>query len=111
MQEFSKFLGEYQGGILDDTLGKELAKLTEAVSKQGKKGTMSLNIILKPAGNGKMDLSITYAAKPPIDNTVSGLMFVDDDNNLVPTDPNQLALPGLSVVKKLDTPEQKRQVI
>lgn len=48
MQEFSKFLGEYQGGILDDTLGKELAKLTEAVSKQGKKGTMSLNIILKP---------------------------------------------------------------
>lgn len=111
MQEFSKFLGEYQGGILDDTLGKELAKLTEAVSKQGKKGTMSLNITLKPAGNGKMDLSITYASKPPIDNTVSGLMFVDDDNNLVPTDPNQLVLPGLSVVKKLDTPEQKRQVI
>lgn len=111
MKEFSKFLEEYQGGILDDTLGKELAKLTEAVGKQGKKGTMSLSLILKPAGNGKMDLSISYAAKPPIDNTVSGLMFVDDENNLVAADPNQPTLPGLAVVKKLDTPEQKRKVI
>lgn len=110
MQEFSKFLGEYQGGILDDTLGKELAKLTEAVSKQGKKGTMSLNIILKPAGNGKMDLSITYAAKPPIDNTVSGLMFVDDDNNLVPTDPNQPLLTGMRIVSTQEE-QQRREAI
>ncbi len=111
MQEFSKFLGEYQGGILDDTLGKELAKLTEAVSKQGKKGTMNLNITLKPAGNGKMDLSITYAAKPPIDNTVSGLMFVDDDNNLVPKDPNQPLLTGMRIVSTQEEQQQRREAI
>ena len=111
MKEFSKFLEEYQGGILDDTLGKELAKLTEAVGKQGKKGTMSLSLILKPAGNGKMDLSISYAAKPPIDNTVSGLMFVDDDNNLVATDPNQPVLTGMRIVTSQEEQQQRREAI
>lgn len=109
--EFSKFLGEYQGGILDETLGKELAKLTDAVSRQGKKGTMSINLTMKPNGSGKMSLSITYANKPPIDNTVDGTMFVNDDNQLVSRDPNQPALPGLAVVKQLDTPAQPRKVI
>lgn len=111
MKEFSKFLEEYQGGILDDTLGKELAKLTEAVGKQGKKGTMSLSLILKPAGNGKMDLSISYASKPPIDNTVSGLMFVDDDNNLVAADPNQPVLTGMRIVTSQEEPQQPREAI
>ena len=41
--------------------------------------------------------------KPPIDNTVSGLMFVDDENNLVAADPNQPTLPGARSGKKLDT--------
>lgn len=110
MTEFSKFLQEYQGGILDETLGNEITNLTNEVSKQGKKGTMSINLTMKPNGSGKMALSITYASKPPVNNTVDGTMFVDDNNNLVSRDPNQPSLTGLKIVGA-EKPEQKLKAI
>lgn len=39
-----------------------------------------------------MDIIATYSAKPPINNTVSGMMFVDKTKNLVPDDPYQQKL-------------------
>ena len=39
-----------------------------------------------------MDIVATYAAKPPIDNTVAGMMFVDKHKNLVADDPYQQKL-------------------
>lgn len=106
---FSNFLSDYQGGILDNTLGRELVKLVEAVNKHGKKGALSIGLDIKPNGVGKMELSITYNSKPPVDNTVKGLMFVDHQNNLVATDPAQQEL-KLQICKTQEEP-LKREAI
>lgn len=110
MQEFSQLLADYQGGLLDSQLGRELEKVVAAVNKQGKKGSISLSLEIKPAGNGKVDLVANYVAKPPVDNTVKGLMWVDKNNNLVPRDPDQPDLPGIRIVST-EEPKQVREAI
>lgn len=108
---FTDFLANYQGGILDATLGRELTGLVQAVEKQGKKGSMSISLELKPAGNGKMDLTVTYNAKPPVDNTSKGMMYIDDDKNLVATDPAQQTLPLRVIGAEEQKVPQKREAI
>lgn len=108
---FADLLANYQGGILDMTLGRELKSLTQAVEKQGKKGTMAINIELKPAGNGKMELVFSYNSKPPVDNISKGMMYIDDDKNLVATDPEQQSLPLRVIGVEEQKVTQKREAI
>ena len=110
MQNFSKFLGDYEGGFLDKQLGRELEKIVTAVGKQGKKGSLSVMLELKPSGNGKLDLVVSYNAKPPVDNTVKGKMWVDKENNLVAADPDQPILNNLTLVKPVETPTKREAI-
>jgi len=89
---FSEFIANYNGGHLDEILGRELQSVIEAIDYHGRKGTLNLALALKPSGAAKMDIVATYAAKPPIDNTVAGMMFVDKHKNLVADDPYQQKL-------------------
>lgn len=89
---FSEFIASYNGGHLDEILGRELQSVTEAIEYLGRKGSLNLSLALKPSGTAKMDILATYSAKPPVNNTVSGMMFVDKTKNLVPDDPYQQKL-------------------
>lgn len=101
MQKFSDFIANYRGGIFDDILSKELVSVTEAVQNVSRKGELHISIALKPAGAYKMDIVATYKSKPPVNNNIDGMMFVDDDKQLVADDPHQPDLP-LSLAK-IDT--------
>lgn len=89
---FSEFVRDYQGGKLDEILGAELKNITEQVEKLGRKGTLSLSVEMKPAGINQMNLVANYNAKPPVNNSVSSVMFVDKTKALVNDDPYQQKL-------------------
>lgn len=101
---FSDFIANYRNGLIDEILTRELKEVTTAVENMSKLGTLNLSISLKPAGKGKMDVVVTYKSKPPITNAIDSKMFVDKDNRLVATDPNQPTL-DLRLVKP-DEPKQ-----
>ena len=89
---FSDFIKNYQGGKLDEILGAELKHITEQVEKFGRKGTLSIGVDMKPAGINQMNLVVNYNAKPPVNNSVSSVMFVDKTKALVNDDPYQQKL-------------------
>ncbi len=89
---FSDFLKCYQGGKLDEILGAELKHITEEVEKFGRKGTLSIGLEMKPQGSNKMSLVMNFNAKPPVNNSVSSVMFVDKTKALVNDDPYQQKL-------------------
>lgn len=99
IKPFSEFLANYNNGALDDLLGKKLAEVAEAVQNMSKKGTLTLTIGLKPEGIHKMNMDVSFSAKPPVNNSIPGIMFIDENKNLVANDPNQPPLEGLALVK------------
>ena len=109
MQKFSEFIANYRGGMLDDILSKEIIKITEAVQNVSRKGALNISIQLKPAGSNKMDIVATYNSKPPINNNIDGMMFVDDKKQLVADDPHQ---PSLQLtLATVDKPKQNLKAI
>ncbi len=86
---FSEFIKDYQGGKLDEILGAALKDVTIEVERLGRKGTLSVSLEMKPDGQDKMALNMSYSAKPPINNTVSSIMYVDKTKALVNEDPYQ----------------------
>lgn len=106
---FSEFIKNYRDGLLDQQLGEKINEVVEAVEKIGRKGTLDLKIELKRSGGGQMSVTMTTVAKPPINNTVSGDMFVDKNYNLQTMDPCQQAL-ELKIVEA-KTPERKLQAM
>lgn len=106
---FSEFIKTYRDGLLDAQLGEKLSEVVEAVEKIGRKGTIDLKIELKRGGGGQMGVTMTTTAKPPVNNTVSGDMFVDKNYNLQTMDPCQQAL-ELKIVEPKTT-ERKLQAM
>lgn len=94
VRPFADWLAEQRKGHAAAEAAAALNELIEAVQEYGKAGQMSLTIKVKPAGSGGSTVFVTdeISLRLPKSEPEAALFFVDDDNNLVRTDPRQMTI-------------------
>lgn len=94
--EFAAFLVGHLGGRTHEEIGVELHQLLEAVKAHGKKGSLTITVVIEPPSNGvegaPLPIGIEYAAKAPKAAAPKNLYFLDDEGNPTRQDPRQMAL-------------------
>lgn len=106
IKPFATTLQEIGAGVFHARLSEQLQELTEAVVATGKKGTLTLQLVVAPLKPGNVKNLVTTGKsvlKAPEDDSEqpSSVFFVDADGNLTRDDPNQPTLP----IRGLDTPK------
>ncbi|XUM01261.1 hypothetical protein ACQ86F_31790 [Streptomyces venezuelae ATCC 10712] len=90
------FLASHLNGRTEEELSREFHALLEAVSAHGKKGSMTITIVVDPPANGvesaPMPIGVESTVKAPKPTPVKSLYFRDDDGQPVREDPRQLAM-------------------
>lgn len=92
----SALLSAYDRGRLDRRGGEKLQQLVSAVIANGKKGSLTLKVEVKPAGkNAGHQLLVAgdVESKPPKPEPAERFFFADRAMNLSQNDPNQTRLP------------------
>lgn len=89
---------EIGAGALHARVSEQLAELTAAVTETGKKGTLTLQLVvapIKPGNTSTLVVTGKSVLKAPEGDseTPSSVFFPDRDGNLTRDDPNQPALP------------------
>ncbi|MFB7589331.1 hypothetical protein [Streptomyces sp. NPDC056169] len=90
------FLASHLNGRTDEELSRELHGLLEAVRTHGKKGSLTITIVVDPPANGvdsaPMPIGVESTVKAPKPTPVKSLYFLDDEGQPVREDPRQLAM-------------------
>lgn len=90
------FLASHLNGRTEDELSAEFHTLLDAVRTHGKKGSMTITIVVDPPANGvdsaPMPIGVESAVKAPKPTPVKSLYFLDDDGQPVRDDPRQMAI-------------------
>ncbi|MFJ7070151.1 hypothetical protein [Streptomyces sp. NPDC101115] len=90
------FLASHLNGRTDEELSAEFHQLLDAVRAHGKKGQMTITIVVEPPANGvdsaPMPIGVESTVKAPKPTPVKSLYFLDDDGQPVREDPRQLAM-------------------
>ncbi len=90
------FLASHLNGRTEEELSTEFHTLLEAVRAHGKKGSMTITIVVEPPANGvesaPLPIGVESAVKAPKPTPVKSLYFLDDDGLPVREDPRQLAM-------------------
>ncbi len=112
---FIKNLNEIRGGRSASELSEALTQLVDAVRENGKPGTLTYKITIRPASKGKIQVlsvedEITHKMpKPARDNTI---FYATQDNMLQRNDPNQrtlnLSLRTVDVASTVENTETKQ---
>lgn len=90
---FHDFLREHRGGVTHDELSDALQTLVAAVGEEGKGGTLTLTISIKPAGNSDaLEVTDRIVIKPPKQTRSASLFFVSPEGNLIREDPKQTTM-------------------
>lgn len=92
------FLASHLNGRTDEELSTEFHQLLDAVRAHGKKGQMTITIVVEPPANGvesaPMPIGVESAVKAPKPTPVKSLYFLDHDGTPVREDPRQVS-PGV----------------
>lgn len=89
MSNFHEFIKEFKAGHLDAQLSEKLHDLVEAVGRHTAPGKLTLEISLKPKGDGEMMAFAKFKLKAPERDTLESIMFATPENNLIASNPNQ----------------------
>ena len=90
---FMDILRELRGGNVHDQLSDELQALVAAVTQEGKAGTLTLKLTVKPRGKGDgLDVATEITMKPPKETPGVSIFYPTPDNNLVRVDPRQASM-------------------
>ncbi|WP_406338228.1 hypothetical protein OG987_13245 [Streptomyces sp. NBC_01620] len=89
------FLASHLNGRTEEELSGEFHTLLEAVRAHGKKGSLTITIIVEPPANGvesaPLPIGVESAVKAPKPTPVKSLYFLDNDGLPVREDPRQIA--------------------
>jgi len=92
------FLGSHLNGRTDEELSTEFHTLLDAVRAHGKKGSMTITIVVDPPANGvesaPLPIGVESTVKAPKPTPVKSLYFLNGDGQPVREDPRQMA-PGV----------------
>lgn len=92
---FTEFLTGHDGGSGDAEAARQLRELAAAVGITGKKGTVTVTVMLEPmSSNGALVASVAVTSKVPQEPPPAGIYFADSRGNLHADDPGQ---PGLEL--------------
>lgn len=90
------FLASHLNGRTEEELSAEFHQLLDAVRAHGKKGQMTITIVVEPPANGvesaPLPIGVESAVKAPKPTPVKSLYFLDGDGLPVREDPRQLAM-------------------
>lgn len=90
---FPDFLREHRNGHTHDELSDALQALVADVNEQGKSGSLTLTITVKPVGKGDgLEVGVDIKSKPPKAAAGVSIFFPTPENNLVRQDPRQQAM-------------------
>ncbi len=93
--EFAAFLVGHLNGRTHEEIGAEFHQLLEAVRAHGKKGTLTVTVVVEPPSNGvdggPLPIGIEYAAKAPRPAAPKAIYFLDAEGNPTRNDPRQQA--------------------
>lgn len=94
--DLAAFIAGHLNGRTAEELSAEFHDLLEAVRTHGKKGSMTITVVVEPPANGvdsaPMPIGVESAVKAPKPTPVKSLYFLDDDGNPVREDPRQMAI-------------------
>lgn len=94
--EFAAFLVGHLNGRTHEEIGRELHTLLEAVKAHGKKGSLTVTVVVEPPSNGvdggPLPIGVEYATKAPKPSAPRAIYFLDNEGNPTRTDPRQIAL-------------------
>jgi hypothetical protein len=90
------FLASHLNGRTDEELSAEFHTLLDAVRAHGKKGQMTITIVVEPPAAGldssPMPIGVESTVKAPKPTQPKSLYFLDDDGQPVREDPRQMAI-------------------
>lgn len=90
---FQEVLRELRRGNVHDELSDKLQELVAAVTQEGKVGSLTFKITIKPLGKGDgLEVSDEITVKPPKVTPGSSIFYPTPENNLVRQDPRQQAM-------------------
>lgn len=94
---FAEELANLARGTLNDEATMALADLVEAVTDLGKKGTLTIEVTVEPAGSGGRTVTIAgkVAVKAPKPDPELSIRFVGPAGTLHRDDPFVRPLPGI----------------
>lgn len=98
---FYDTLKELRGGRTAEELADGLMELVAAVKAMGTGGRLTLDLILKPVGQG-VEVADEVTVKLPKLRRQSSLFFTTADNQLSKIDPAQRELPFKAVPAEID---------
>lgn len=103
IRPFAAVLQDIQGGTVADQAATAMQELVNAVNEHGKKGELTLKVVVQPLKGNASALSVSgeVASKPPKAEPATAVFFYDAAGNLMRDDPKQAALPGL---RRVDLP-------
>lgn len=94
--DLAAFLAAHLNGRTAEELSAEFHQLLDAVRTHGKKGAMTITVVVDPPANGvdsaPMPIGVESTVKAPKPTPVKSLYFLDNDGNPVREDPRQLAI-------------------
>ena len=89
------FIASHLNGRTEEELSTEFHTLLDAVRAHGKKGSMTITIVVEPPANGvesaPLPIGVESAVKAPKPTPVKSLYFLDNDGLPVREDPRQIA--------------------
>jgi hypothetical protein len=90
---FLDFLREHRGGVTHDELSDALQELVAAVTAEGKGGTLTFKIKVKPAGkSGALEVTDEVKVTAPAQTRSASIFYASPENNLIREDPKQIKL-------------------
>lgn len=92
---FHDYLREHRNGATHDKLSDMLQELVEAVAAEGKAGSVTLKVTVKPSDAGRDAVVMLMEAKASLPKPAEhgSIWFITPDHNLQRDDPKQARLP------------------
>lgn len=91
------FLAGHLNGRTSDAISAEFHQLLDAVREHGKKGQLTITLVVDPPANGvesaPLPIGVESTVKAPKAQQPKSLYFLDADGNPVRDDPRQMAIP------------------
>ena len=100
--KFSALLAQLDAGTVDDALSADLATLVQAVQDHDKAGTLTLKVIVEPAGSGSRTVAVVvdHKASAPRPRPGGSVLWVGELGSLHRSDPYQQTLTNLTEDQK-----------
>jgi hypothetical protein len=101
IRPFAELLTILDRGAAHAEASRALHDLVAAVRDTGKKGSMSVALVLSPlkGSHDQLVVAAQVTAKPPKSEPAAAIFYADDDGNLTRHDPRQLEIDGVRVVE------------